>query len=386
MSERPSASIVDHFTEICDPRIERNRKHNLIDIIVMTVCAVISGAETWEDIEDYGKYKEEWLTRFLQLPNGIPSHDTIRRLFIRLDPQQLQSCFIRWVEAVRASAEGDVVAIDGKTLRRSGDEASGKLPIHMVSAWAAANGLVMGQVKTDEHSNEITAIPALLDLLKVKGCIVTIDAAGCQQDIAKKVKEKEADYVFALKGNQPNLHEDVQYFFKELEQKDLEEEWIDSYKTVDKGHGRIEIREYYQSDEIAWLPELRRFTGAQSIGMVKATRIINGTQTVHTRHYISSLPMDAKKFAHAVRSHWSVENNLHWTLDMTFREDDSRMREGYSAENFAMMRRIALSIVKRDTTSKRSLRRRRKICNYDSTYLERLLFNSDDVLASRPPS
>lgn len=386
MNERRTASIVDHFTEILDPRIERNKKHTLIDIIVLTVCAVISGAETWEDIEDYGKYKQGWLTRFLLLANGIPSHDTIRRLFIRLDPQQLQNSFLRWIEAVRARTAGDVVAIDGKTLRRSGEKASGKLPIHMVSAWAAANGMILGQVKTDEHSNEITAIPALLDLLNVKGCIVTIDAAGCQQEIAKNVRQKKADYVFALKGNQPNLHEDVQYFFKELEQKDLEEGWVQYHKTFDKGHGRLESRQYYQSDEIAWLPELRRFAGAQSIGMVRATRIIGGAKSIHTRYYISSLPMDAQRFAHAVRSHWAVENTLHWTLDMTFREDESRMRQGYSAENFAMMRRIALTLVKRDTASQRSLRRRRNICSYDNTYLERLLFNSDATLTAHPLS
>lgn len=243
MELRATASIVDYFPELEDPRIERNKKHRLIDIIVLTVCAVISGAETWEDIEDYGRYKEDWLTRFLALENGIPSHDTIRRLFIRLNPSELQRCFLNWVEAVRTISDGDVVAIDGKTLRRSGDEATGKSPVHMVSAWAAANGMVLGQMKTHEHSNEITAFPALLDLLKINGCIVTIDAAGCQTKIAKQIRTKKADYVLALKGNQPTLHDEVTYFFRELETKDIDEGWVEHHRTVDKGHGRLEIRE-----------------------------------------------------------------------------------------------------------------------------------------------
>ena len=384
MQERKTPSIIDHFTELKDPRIERHKRHSLIDIIVLTVCAVISGAETWEDIEDYGRYKENWLVRFIELPNGIPSHDTIRRLFIRLDPNALQRCFLSWITAIREVTNGDVVAIDGKTLRRSADAATGKSALHMVSAWGVANGMVLGQVKTKDHSNEITAIPVLLDLLKIKGAIVTIDAAGCQTDIAGAIREKKADYVLAVKGNQGTLLEDAQFAFEEVEQEDLDEGWVDYTQTVDKGHGRIEIREYYHTNEIAWSKRIKEFPGARSFGMVKSTRIIGDKQTTETRYYISSLDMDAKKFGHAVRTHWSVENTLHWSLDMTFREDDSRMRTGYSAEIFAMMRRIALSLVKRDTQSKRSLKRRRKICGYDNTYLERLLFNSDTEIARRP--
>jgi predicted transposase YbfD/YdcC len=384
MQERTSPSIIDHFTELEDPRIDRHKRHSLIDIIVLTVCAVISGAETWEDIEDYGRYKEEWLIRFLALPNGIPSHDTIRRLFIRLDPSGLQQCFLSWINAVREVTDGDVVAIDGKTLRRSADAVTGKSALHMISAWGAANGMVLGQVRTADHSNEITAIPTLLDLLKIKGAIVTIDAAGCQTDIAEKIRKKKADYVFAVKGNQSTLLEDARFAFAEVEQQDLDDGWVDYEKTVDKGHGRIEIREYYHTDEIAWSKRIKDFPGARSFGMVRSTRITGDKRTTETRYYISSLLMNTKQFGHAVRTHWSVENNLHWTLDMTFREDDSRMRTGYSAENFAMMRRIALSLVKRDTQSKRSLKRRRKICGYDNTYLERLLFNSDTEIARRP--
>lgn len=384
MQGRTSPSIIDHFTELEDPRIERHKRHSLIDIIVLTVCAVISGAETWEDIEDYGRYKEEWLIRFISLPNGIPSHDTIRRLFIRLDPNALQQCFFSWIHAIREVTDGDVVAIDGKTLRRSADTATGKSALHMISAWGAANGMVLGQVRTADHSNEITAIPALLDLLKIKGAIVTIDAAGCQSEIAQRIREQKADYVLAVKGNQGTLLEDAQFAFAQVEQQDVDDGWVDYNKTVDKGHGRIEIREYYHTDEIAWSARIKDFPGARSFGMVRSTRIIGEKRTTETRYYISSLAMNAQQFGHAVRTHWSVENTLHWTLDMTFREDDSRMRTGYSAENFAMMRRIALSLVKRDTQSKRSLKRRRKICGYDNTYLERLLFNSDTEIARQP--
>ena len=385
MVKSGSGSIIDHFVELEDPRIGRNRRHKLIDIVVLTVCAVISGCETWEEIEEYGEYKLDWLRRFLELPHGIPSHDTIRRLFIRLDPQSLQQCFFSWVEAVREQTEGDVVAIDGKTLRRSGEAASGKMPIHMVSAWAAANGMVLGQMKTSEHSNEITAIPALLELLKVKGCIVTIDAAGCQTEIAKKIGEKKADYVLAAKANQPELLEQIKDFFDATTDEDIGEPWLEKYEGLEKGHGRIEIRECYQSDEIAALPRVKEFAGARSIAMVRSTRIIGENRTTQARYYISSLEMDAEKLAHAVRTHWSVENGLHWTLDMSFREDDSRMREGYSAENFAMMRRMALSIMKRDVHSKRSLKGRRKICSYHNPYLEALLFNSDQTIAEVRP-
>jgi predicted transposase YbfD/YdcC len=290
------------------------------------------------------------------------------------------------MQAIREVSGGDVVAIDGKTLRRSGESAEAKLPIHMVSAWAAENSLVLAQVKTGEHSNEITAIPALLELLKITGCIVTIDAEGCQSAIAKQIGQQKADYVLAVKANQPQLLEQTREFFDDITTDDLEESWIESCRKIDKGHGRLEIRQYYHSDEIAALPRVKEFPGARSIGMVRATREIRGKGTTSVRYYISSLPMDAEQFARAVRSHWSIENSLHWTLDMSFREDDSRMRSGYSAENFAMLRRFAISLMKRDTTSKRSLKGRRRRCGYADQYLERLLFNSDETLARHPPA
>lgn len=386
MSRRAQLSLVDHFSEIVDPRMERNRLHSLTDIIVLTVCAVICGCETWEEIQEYGQFKQEWLKRVLPLANGIPSHDTIRRLFIRLNPEQLQNSFMNWVESVRSVTEGDVVAIDGKTLRRSGEAASGKSALHLVSAWSVANNMVLGQKKTEEASNEIEAIPALLELLKIKGCIVTIDAIGTQTHIAEKIhKEKKAEYVLAVKANQPTLHEEISYFFSEIDERDIKEGLVSAHKTVDKDHGRLEVRRYYASGEIDWLPELSRFHGVKSIAMVSATREIGERSSTQKRYFISSLEPDAKRLAAAIRGHWAIENTLHWTLDMSFREDDSRMREGYSPENFAMMRRMALSLMKRDPHSKRSLKGRRKICNWSDDYLERLLFNSDQTLALRPP-
>ena len=353
---------------------------------MVTICAVTCGCETWEDIEIYAKEKEPWLSKFLELENGIPSHDTIRRLFIRLDPEELQRCFLSWVESVRKATEGEVVAIDGKTARRSHDGLKGKGPLHMVSVWAAENGLVLGQVKSDEHSNEITAIPKLLKLLQLKGCIVTIDAMGCQKEISKEIRKKKAEYVLAVKGNQPKLLEEIKWFFDDIEQESDERDGlISSHRSVDKGHGRIEIREAMISEEIDWLKsELKGFVDVKSIGMVKARRIVGEKESEETRYFISSLPAEAQKFAQAVRYHWRWENSLHWVLDMVFREDESRMREGHSPENFSILRRIALNLVRRDGGSKFSMKARRKACGWSDAYLEKLLFSPDS--AFQPPA
>ena len=383
MKKATSVNIIEHFKEIEDPRIERNKRHLLWDILVITICAVVCGCETWEDIEMYGKEKQEWLQRFLKLPNGIPSHDTIRRLFIRLNPEQLSQCFMNWVEAVRKESGGEIVSIDGKAARRSHDRMAGKEPLTMVSAWAHENRLVLGQVKTDEGSNEITAIPKLLELLEIKGCIVTIDAIGCQHEIAGKIREERADYVLAVKGNQQTLHEEIKWFFDETEvEKDRAEGLIDYYKTVDKDHGRIEVREYVTTDEIDWLlPSMKEWEGIQSIGMVKAQRIIGETTSTEYRYYLSSLPSNAELFGKAVRAHWGIENSVHWVLDMVFREDESRMRKGNSPENFAILRRIALNLVRRDISSKFSLKARRKAAGWNDSYLEKLLFSPDETFA-----
>jgi len=369
MKGKKSANITDYFKTIEDPRMERNKLHNLWDILVITICAVVCGCETWEDIEMYGKEKEGWLRRFLQLPNGIPSHDTIRRVFIRLNPEELAASFTRWVEAVRRETKGEIVSIDGKAARRSYDSITGKGPLTMVSAWAHENRVVLGQVKSEDHSNEITAIPRLLEVLELKGCIVTIDAIGCQHGIATAIQEKKAEYVLAVKGNQPKLHEEIQWFFDDIdEDTDRAEGLVDYHKTVDKDHGRIEIREYMISEEIDWLlPTLKDWKGARSIGMVRSKRIIGKKETCEHRYYISSLPQNAEVFGKAVRAHWGVENSLHWVLDMVFREDESRMRMGNSPENFAVLRRIALNLVKQDTQSKFSLKARRKAAGWSNT-------------------
>lgn len=381
MKKSTSVNIIDHFRDIEDPRIDRHKRHMIWDIIVLTICAVVCGCETWEDIETYGKIKEKWLKGFLSLPNGIPSHDTIRRLFIRLNPQQLQECFLSWVEAVREQTKGEVISIDGKTARRSHDRLNGKPALHMVSAWASENRMVLGQVKTDEESNEITAIPELLKLLELKGCIVTIDAIGCQTDIAKQIREKKAEYVLAVKANRPELHEEIKYCFEDMNiEMEKQEEWIDYHRTFDKDHGRMETREYVTTDELDWLkPILGGFQDVRSIGMVKARRVIGEQESVECRYYISSLPSNAELFGTAVRAHWGVENSLHWVLDMVFREDESRMRKGNSPENFAILRRIALNLVRRDVTSKFSLKARRKAAGWSDEYLQKLLFASDDA-------
>jgi predicted transposase YbfD/YdcC len=388
MGKIDSSNIIEHFRNIEDPRIERNKKHLVWDIISLTICAVVCGCETWEEIELYGKEKHDWLSTILQLPNGIPSHDTIRRLFIRLNPEQLQQCFLSWVEAVRKSSEGEIVAIDGKTARRSHDRLLDKAPLHMVSAWAHENRLILGQVKTDEKSNEITAIPQLLKLLELTGSIVTIDAIGTQKEIAKAIVEKKADYVLAVKANNPTLHEELQWFFGDIDlETDKTEGLIDTHRDVDKDHGRIEIRECICSEEIDWLkPSLKGWTDVRTIAMVKATRIIGEKESQECRYYLSSLEPNAELISTAVRAHWGVENSVHWVLDMVFREDESRMRMGNSPENFAILRRMALNLVRRDMGSKKSLKGRRKICGWNNQYLENLLFAPDEAFLPRDDS
>lgn len=381
MGKSQSMNIMEHFQEIEDPRIDRHKRHLILDIIVITICAVVCHCETWEEIETYGKEKEHWLKNFLALPNGIPSHDTIRRLFIRLNPEQLQQCFLSWVNAIREQTKGEIVAIDGKTARRSHDHYSGKSALHMVSAWASENRMVLGQVKTDEKSNEITAIPELLKLLELKGCIVTIDAMGCQTDIANLIKDKQADYVLAVKGNRPQLHDELKFCFDEVKLgTERKEEWIDYHRDFNKEHGRYEVRECMATDEIDWLkPHIKDWKGVQSIAMVRTQRTIGDKQSVETRYYISSLPANAELLNTAVRAHWGVENSVHWVLDMVFREDESRMRKGHSPENFAILRRIAMNLVRRDKKSKGSLKGRRKAAGWNNRYLEELLFAPDEA-------
>jgi predicted transposase YbfD/YdcC len=348
----------------------------LIDIIVIAICAVISGADGWVSIEEYGRAKLEWLGTLLELPNGIPSHDTFGRVFAALDPKAFQRCYLTWVRAVAQVTNGQVVAIDGKTVRRSHDRRLGKDAIRMVSAWASENRLVLGQVKVDDKSNEITAIPELLRVLEVRGCIVTIDAIGCQKGIAKTITEQGGDYVLAVKKNQGRLYEEVRQLFdygQSIEYKDTKHDY---HQTVDKGHGRIEIRRCWTIDDPDYLLYLRdreKWQGIRSIAMVVGERRIGDKVSIESRYYISSLECNAEMILRAVRDHWGIENSLHWVLDIAFREDESRIRTGNGAQSFAILRRIALSLLKQERTAKCGLRTRRLKAAWDNDYLLKVL-------------
>ena len=373
MQEKKPVAIVEHFKDIEDPRIERGKLHNLIDIIAIAICAVICGADTWEDIELFGETKQEWLKQFLELPNGIPSHDTFGRVFSIISPVEFQRSFLNWIKAISESIEREVVAIDGKTSRRSYDKSKGKGAIHMVSAWATANRVVLGQVKTEDKSNEITAIPELLDILALNGCIVTIDAMGCQKNISAKIIEKGADYVLALKGNQGILHEDIKLFFQDAKETSFKDIHHDFYETIDGDHGRIETRRYSIVSDIEWLEGKADWKEIKSIGMVESEREIGDKVTKETRYYISSLPSNAKLFGDAVRKHWGIENSLHWVLDVVFREDECRIRKGHAAENFAVLRHIALNLIREEKSIKRGAKGKRLKAGWDNDYLSKIL-------------
>ncbi len=366
-------SLLGHFEGVEDPRDNRGKEHILLDIIVIAICAVISGGENWEDIALFGQSKQDWLGTFLQLPHGIPCDDTFARVFARLNPQQMQNSFISWVKSVSQELKGEVVAIDGKTLRHSYDRGSDKGAIHMVSAWASANRLVLGQRKVDDKSNEITAIPELLKLLEIKGCIVTIDAMGCQKEIASQILQQEADYVLALKGNQGSLFEDVKWLFEQAINTDFVDVEHDFCQSIGKGHGRLEIRRCWTLSNLDYLTQLPLWAGLQTIALVQSERKVNGKVSTENRYYISSLPSNATVIAEAVRTHWSIENSLHWVLDVSFHEDASRIRKDNSPENMAMLRHFALNLLSRDKSSKFSMRAKRNKAAWDLAYLNHLL-------------
>lgn len=372
METKATGVLLDHFATLSDPRIARHRWHKLSDILVIAVCAVLCGAESYPAIEDFGVEREEWLRRFLELPEGIPSHDTFNRVLRLLDPVEFQRCFLQWMQAVAAVTAGEVVAIDGKALRRSFAKGTGKRAIHMVSAWASENGVVLGQRKVDTKSNEITAIPELLDLLVLKGCIVTIDAMGCQRTIAQRIIEQGADYVLALKGNQPTLEQAVERFFRSGQDAEAHCTQSDYYEQTERGHGREETRRAWVSADLEAELQALAWPGLQSIGMVEATRTVGGKTSLEQRFYLSSLSPDAEQFARAVRKHWGIENQLHWSLDVTFREDQSRLRTGHGAENFAVLRHMALNLLRQEPSSK-SLPRKRLACALNPDYLLKVL-------------
>jgi predicted transposase YbfD/YdcC len=354
--------------------VDRRKKHALINILVIALCGAICGADTWVDIELFGESKRRWFAKILDLTNGIPSHDTFGRVFAVLDAEQFQRCFINWVQAICDVLRGQVVAFDGKTLRRSHDRTIGKEAIHMVSAWATETQVVLGQVKVDDKSNEITAIPALLKLLELSGCIVTIDAIGCQKEIAKQIVEQGADYVLALKDNQKRLHQHAKTLFEDAQAIDFVD--CDYHKTVDKGHGRIETRECWATAHPEYLNALykpEQWTGLQTAIMIRAERRIGEKRETETRYYLSSLPGNAEQLMDAVRDHWHVENRLHWVLDVTFREDDSRIRTGDAAQNMAVLRHMALNLLKQEQSTKRSIRGKRLKAGWDEDYLAQIL-------------
>ena len=375
MSENPTSSIETCFGDINDPRVTGRCTYPLVEIIIIAICAVIAGAENWTDIETFSKDKEKWLREFLELKNGTPAHDTFGDVFSVIDGEEFQRSFIRWVQSVFSVTKGQVIAIDGKTARRSHDKHIGKDAIHMVSAWASANGITLGQRKTDDKSNEITAIPELLQLLSITGCIVTIDAMGCQKKIAQTIRDRKADYVLSVKNNQKKLHQDIEDWFAYADQVNFKNITHDYHKTVNKGHGRIEIRECWVIADPVIFEYIRHYEGwadLNAIIRVQRERRLKDKTQQEVAYYITTLPPDARLILDATRKHWSIENSLHWVMDVTFREDDMRIRKGNSAQNMIVLRNIALNIMKNDK-SKGSLRQKRYKATLNDTFLLKLL-------------
>jgi predicted transposase YbfD/YdcC len=369
-------SLLHHFADLDDPRTEHTKLHSLLDILALTLCAVVAGAEGWTDVEAYGQEKYDWLTTFLELPNGIPSHDTIGRVFGAMEPAAFQECFLSWMHAVVGASNGKLIAIDGKTLRHSFDTAKGKSAIHLVSAWASQNHLLLGQQAVADKSNEITAIPALLKLLDLQGALVTIDAMGCQKRITEEIVAGGADYVLAVKDNQPTLHEDVRHVFLEALEDDFKGLAHRYHHTKEEAHGRTEERHYHLIEVPEALADKHpEFVGLRTLGMVFSQRQVgDGPEALETRFYISSMGLKVKAFAEAVRGHWSIENNLHWVLDVVFQEDASRLRKDHGPENLGLLRRIALSLLKRAPTKKKvGIACKRKRAGWNNDFLVTVL-------------
>lgn len=375
--ENKDTLLIDCMREIPDPRAPYNQRHKFLDIIIIAVTAVLAGMDTWNEIADWAVSKKEWLGTFLELPCGIPSHDTINRVFQMIDPEKFHDAFFRWVSAVSGRVKG-VIAIDGKTARRSREEAGDIKPIHVVSAWAVESSLVLGQLSVDEKTNEIKTIPELLDILCLERCIVTIDAMGTQKEIAKKIIQKNADYILQVKGNQQTLMDDIhEYFEKDVftKKKDALEKEERYYKTFCREHGRIEKREYYVENDIGWLkerhPDWERLSG---IGACVATVTEKGKTVTAVKYTIYSRQgMTAAEYGESVRAHWGIENGLHWVLDIAFREDESRIRAGNAAENMNIARHIGINLLKQEKSCRMGTASKRKKCSYDMEYLLKVL-------------
>jgi predicted transposase YbfD/YdcC len=371
MEKQEAQGLIGHFSIIKDPRKERTKKHKLIDIFVIVICGMISGFETWVDIEEWAKLNEAWLKQYLELANGIPSHDTLGRVFSLINPKIFQEQFLKWVKEIKEITAGQIISIDGKTVRRSMDQNKGKKAIHLVNAWCHENQLLLAQEKVSEKSNEITAIPKLLDILDVKGCIVTVDAMGCQKEIAKKITDNGSDYVFGLKGNQSGLLENVKPYFEDINKNSKNYDW---YQTIEKDHGRIEKRSYCTFSDVSWLQIHHKWPGLASVTQVISERTMNNKTTTEKRYYLSSLSNCAKKIGYAIRAHWSVENSCHWVLDVTFNEDQARSRLGHAAENLSLLRKTALNLLKQEQSlSNKSIRLKRLNASQDKNYLAKVI-------------
>ena len=370
-----------HFAALPDPRSGPALRHDLLDVVTVAVLAVLCGADSWVDVELFGTSKEPWLRSFLALPHGIPSHDTFGRVFAALDPAAFERCFLGWVQGLAPAGEDAPagrpgIAIAGKTLRRSHDRAAGLGPLHLVSAWSTDQGLVLGQLAVAEKSNELVAIPALLDALDVAGAVVTIDAMGCQRTIARRIRQRGGDYLLALKDNQPTLHDLVAHHFAVVTGRDAAGLAPARHATVEKSRGRLEARRCWASDDpevLAWLDPTRAWPGLRSVACVEGARRIGDAVTRERRYYLTSLPADPGRIAAAVRGHWGIENRLHWVLDLAFREDECRVRTGHAAENFAVLRHIALNLLRRDTSVRAGIRAKRLTCGWNDSYLLQIL-------------
>lgn len=375
MSKKKSARMQEHFEELTDPR-RREVTYPLINVVVIAVCAVICGADDFVAIAKFGNTKRDWFARFLDLTSGIPSHDRFNAIFAAINPAEFEKCLLSWITTLHEITDGQIIAIDGKTLRRSFDTSTSKAAIHMVSAWATANHISLGQVVVDAKSNEITAIPKLLELIDISGALVTIDAMGCQTEIAAKIVDAGADYCLAVKGNQPTLHKGiVDHFAKHLEN-DFADSPVRRYETEEKGHGRHEHRYYFLCPLPDDLPDRDRWRNMKAIGIAISDTIRDGEPCNDIRYYILSKYTAARRFAEAVRGHWAIENRLHWQLDVTFQEDQSRVRLGHADANFSILRRTALSLLKNESTAKVGIKNKRLLAGWDDNYLAKVVFGT----------
>jgi len=373
MKLKPKITLLDHFTNLTDPRIDRTKDHKLIDIIAIAICGMISGADNWVAMEQYGNAKEEWLKQFLELPNGIPSHDTISRVFARIDPKEFEQCFRDWVKSISELIPGEIISIDGKTVRHSGSKSKGKKAIHIVNAWATEQKLVLGQIKVKNKSNEITAIPELIKVLELSGCLVTIDAMGTQTKIAQLIQDNDADYCLALKENHKYLYERVLHLFDQAEAIDWSGVEHDFHRTINKGHGRTEIRRHWTMPVTELFFDESKWVGLESVGLIESVRKIEGETTTNKRYYLNSFSSNAQMLANAVRSHWGVENNVHWVLDVAFREDDCPVHSHHAPENLSQLRKMALNLLSQEKTAKVGVANKRLKAAWDNQYLAKVL-------------